>query len=137
MSKIAFVGSRTFCDKELVETLTEQYLRDNGCYLCDGNVITGHELISGGAIGVDKWAEAVGRELGVICWILPADWIKYGKRAGYLRNEEIVRMSDKIVAFWDGESKGTKHTIDLTIKAGKPIDIYIRKNQGETNVKQT
>jgi hypothetical protein len=59
--------------------------------------------------------------------IFKPDWDKYGKRAGFIRNELIINEADKIIAFWDGESKGTKLSIDLAIKAGKPIDIYVRK----------
>lgn len=42
----------------------------------------------------------------------PADWQKNGKSAGYKRNEEMAQNSDALIAFWDGESKGTKHMID-------------------------
>ncbi len=44
--------------------------------------------------------------------IFIAEWDKYGKSAGYIRNRLIVQESDMIVAFWDGKSKGTKHSID-------------------------
>ena len=49
---------------------------------------------------------------------------KYGKRAGLIRNEKIVENSSVIVAFWDGESKGTFHTIQLAKKFNKDIYIY-------------
>jgi uncharacterized phage-like protein YoqJ len=115
--KIAMVGSRTFCDKTLVYLKVDEWFINH----------PERELVSGGAKGVDTWAWEAVRLLKNICWIFPADWIKYGKSAGYIRNEEIVRQADHVVAFWDGESKGTKHTIDLAIKAGKPVDIYIRR----------
>ena len=114
--KIAVVGSREFKDKEFVENMMPEILR-TGKY----------QLISGGARGVDSWAEGMAKFLGCECIIFKPDWDKYGKRAGFLRNELIINEADKVVAFWDGESKGTKHSIDLAIKAGKPIDIYVRK----------
>ena len=46
----------------------------------------------------------------------PAQWNEFGKRAGYIRNEEMAKYADACVAFWDGESKGTKHMIDLANK---------------------
>ena len=46
----------------------------------------------------------------------PADWDKYGKAAGYKRNEEMARNADALIAFWDGKSRGTKHMIDLAKK---------------------
>ena len=122
--KIAVVGSREFNYKDFVfYTLRREYYQ-----LYDGTII------SGGAKGVDTWAidvlnevnsEFDGTELKVQIFI--PDWDKYGKRAGFLRNELIINEADHVIAFWDGESKGTKHSIDLAIKTNKPIDIYIRK----------
>ena len=47
----------------------------------------------------------------------------YGRSAGFKRNALIVAESDEVVAFWDMKSKGTKSTIDLATKAGKPVRI--------------
>lgn len=124
--KIAFVGSRNFCDKTMVELKTIEYLSMGSIEHVRENL---HELVSGGAPGVDKWAEAMGRVMNTVCWIMPADWIKHGRAAGAIRNQQIVDMADHIVAFWDGESKGTKITIDMAIKAGKPVDVYIRRHK--------
>jgi hypothetical protein len=55
----------------------------------------------------------------------PADWNKYGKRAGFLRNAEMVSEADVLFAFWDGKSKGTKHSIDLALDKGIPVFVYI------------
>jgi len=55
------------------------------------------------------------------------EWDKYGKRAGAIRNQEIVNEADTIIAFWDGQSKGTKITIDMALKAGKPLDLFVRR----------
>ncbi len=54
---------------------------------------------------------------------LVKDWLNLGKRAGYVRNTDIVKNSDMIIAFWDGNSKGTKHTIGLAQKMGKECKI--------------
>lgn len=78
-------------------------------------------LVSGAAPGVDRAAEREAVECGLPCRIYRADWDKRGKSAGYLRNIEVVENSDVIVAFWDGESKGTKHTINLAHEAEKPV----------------
>lgn len=53
----------------------------------------------------------------------PADWEAHGKRAGFIRNQQIVNYADRVVAFWDGESKGTKSTIDMALKAKKRLDV--------------
>jgi uncharacterized phage-like protein YoqJ len=117
--KIAVVGSRNFRYKKFVidTIITTFYL--NAPFIR-------HEFISGGAVGVDSWAEDCIIK-GTIKHIFKPDWDKYGKRAGFLRNELIINEAERVIAFWDGESKGTKHSIDLAIKAGKPIDIYVRK----------
>jgi uncharacterized phage-like protein YoqJ len=121
--KIAVVGSRDFYCKNFVKEKV-----DNLCeHLCTmTNPLT---IISGGARGVDTWAEEVADTwdgLGVEKKIFKAEWEKFGKRAGYIRNELMIKEATNVIAFWDGKSKGTKHSIDLAIKAGKPIDIYVR-----------
>jgi hypothetical protein len=134
--KIAVVGSRNWKDEMLIQHKIFEYFY--------GNPII-YDFISGGANGVDKiaekWIDYLNDEKYII-WRNPnaeylprqktkkiiflPDWDKYGKSAGYIRNKLIVEEADKIIAFWDGHSKGTKHTIDLAIEAKKPIDIYIR-----------
>ncbi len=113
--KIAFVGSRGFP--------SEQFVIDTVTKYADGEFI---EFISGGALGVDTWAEETARSLNIDCIILKPDWVEYGKKAGIIRNKKIVDKADKIVVFWDGYSSGTKSTIDFAIKAKKPVDIFIR-----------
>lgn len=83
-------------------------------------------LVSGGARGVDSVAEGAARERGLEVEIFPANWKKYGKRAGFLRNEDIVKAADKVYAFWDGQSRGTRHTMELAKKAGKLEAVFTR-----------
>jgi len=118
--KIAVVGSRGFKDVEFVRRTV-------------GNIFNpGDTLISGGAKGVDTYAEELIDLLssGLVGpynkkIILP-DWNKYGKSAGFIRNKLIIDEADLIIAFWDGTSKGTKHDIDLALASKKPINIYVR-----------
>ena len=97
--KVAIVGTRTYPDLEQVR----KYVRD----LSPDDII-----VSGGAKGVDETAEGEARKLGMEVIFVPAEWNKYGKRAGLMRNDIIVGMADCVVAFWDGVSRGTKYTID-------------------------
>lgn len=60
--------------------------------------------------------------------MFPADWEKYGRKAGYLRNDQMARYTDVAIILWDGQSRGTKHMIDLMMKYDKPCDIHIIKN---------
>ena len=84
------------------------------------------EFVSGGARGVDSFAESI-VDSTVKKTIFKPDWDKYGKSAGFIRNKLIIDEADMVLAFWDGSSKGTKHSIDLAIAAGKPLNIYVRK----------
>ena len=81
-------------------------------------------FVSGGARGVDKFAERLARARGMDVRVIQPDWDTHGKRAGYLRNREIVEACQWVVAFWDGESKGTKHTIDLALKAKLHLTVF-------------
>lgn len=82
------------------------------------------EVVSGGARGVDSWGE-IWAEASHIPYVqfLP-DWNKYGKAAGMLRNKEMAEYADALIAIWDGESKGTKHMIDIMTKMGKKVTVY-------------
>lgn len=70
-------------------------------------------IVSGGAKGADTMGERYADKFGLDKLIFYPDWNKYGKRAGFLRNIDIIKNCDVCVAFWDGESHGTKHDIDL------------------------
>ena len=59
--------------------------------------------------------------ISLMCF--PADWNKYGKRAGYIRNEQMAKEADALIAFWDGKSKGTKHMIDIARSKGLLIRV--------------
>lgn len=54
----------------------------------------------------------------------PANWDKFGKRAGFIRNSIMAKVGDFLIAFWDGESSGTKHMIGEFERSGKPYIIY-------------
>lgn len=113
---IGIVGTRDFSDYELL-CKTINYL--------NVNIKT---IISGGAKGADSLGEKYANENNVETIIYKPNWDKYGKSAGYIRNKEIVNASDLIIAFWDGVSKGTKHSIDISIKSKKPLIIILYKN---------
>ncbi len=82
------------------------------------------EIVSGGAKGVDKAAEEVAKELGIPFREFLPDYEAYGKRAPLVRNDQIIDYADMVLAFWDGESHGTKYVIGECLKRGKRV-IYI------------
>lgn len=107
---IAIVGSRGYMRLDVV--------RDYISKLPEDTVI-----VSGGARGVDTAAEDAARARGLQTLIFPAEWSKYGKSAGFKRNQLIVDASQKLVAFWDGSSRGTKSSIDLAYKKGIEVEV--------------
>lgn len=72
-------------------------------------------VVSGGAKGVDtlgeQWATTHIGKSHIDKHL--AKWKKYGKRAGYVRNQEMAMNADALIAVWDGKSKGTKHMIEI------------------------
>jgi hypothetical protein len=81
-------------------------------------------IVSGGARGADRLAKQYAEEHEDIHYIeFKADWQTHGKKAGIVRNYDIVRESNRVLAFWNGKSKGTKHTIQLARQYHKPVRV--------------
>lgn len=116
--KLAIVGSRNFDDNFLMIEILHTFMAgyDN---LWEEKI----EVISGGAKGADLMAKKCALIAELKYTEFPAEWDKYGKSAGYIRNKQIVDVCDIVLAFWDGESKGTQHTIKLAKVAKKPTFI--------------
>ena len=110
---LGIVGSRNI---EIDIPLMEDILR--GLNIENSNI---GFIVSGAGGNVDKTAEAYADSLNIEKKIFPANWSKYGKRAGAIRNQDIVKNSDLILAIWNGQSKGTKITIDIAIKEETPV----------------
>jgi len=81
-------------------------------------------IVSGGARGVDTYAAERAEERGIRTVVIRANWKKYGRGAGFLRNKEIVKAADDVVAFWNGQSRGTEHTIEQAVKMGRSVAIF-------------
>lgn len=94
--KVAVIGSRGLI------------VNDLGKYLPDGTT----EIISGGAIGVDKCAREYALDNGIKLTEFLPEYDKYGRSAPLKRNITIIKNADIVLAFWDGESRGTKFVID-------------------------
>ena len=103
--KIAIVGSRGFKDYELLKQTVNNYINKNK--------ISISQIVSGGADGADSLAEIYAQEYKFEVKIHYPDWQLFGKKAGFIRNELIIQDADIVFAFWDGESKGTKSSINL------------------------
>lgn len=108
---VAVVGSRDWKDLDAVKDYV------NSLDLSD-------TIVSGGARGVDMQAQIAAEDRGMATIIFRPDWNTHGKRAGILRNMMIVDRADRVVAFWDGRSAGTKHSVEYALEKGKPVIVF-------------
>lgn len=82
------------------------------------------EIVSGCANGADKLGERYANERGYAIKRFPADWETFKKGAGHIRNEEMAKYADALIAFWNGKSKGTGHMIDLAKQYKLKVKIH-------------
>ena len=80
-------------------------------------------ILSGRARGADKLGEKYAREQNISIETYPADWEKHGKKAGYIRNKEMIEVANACVVYWDGQSRGSAHTIRLAEEKGVPLRV--------------
>lgn len=111
--KVIIAGSRTFDDYEKLKQKCDFLLHN----------IKDIEIVSGNAAGADLLGERYARERGYKLYLYPADWEKYGRRAGYVRNSAMAKNADALIAFWNGISSGTKMMIDIARKEGLKVKI--------------
>jgi len=115
---LAIVGSRTILDEHFVKRILNAY-----------KFLFGKpaKVISGGAKGIDTIAEKWANENNIETQIFYPDWNKYGKKAGFIRNEDIIKNCDICLAIWDGESNGTKNDFEWCKKYHKDLIIFNMK----------
>jgi len=53
------------------------------------------------------------------------EWTKYGNIAAIRASQDIVLEADYIIAFWNGESHGTRNIIETAKRCKKPIKTVI------------
>lgn len=115
MMKVIIAGGRYFDNYPLLVKSCDHFFKGQETI----------EIVSGGAKGADALGEQYASESKLKQYKFPANWNMYGKAAGPIRNEEMGDFADALVAFWDGESKGTMHMIKYMKKLGKPVRIVI------------
>jgi hypothetical protein len=101
--KIIIAGSRTVRDENKIRTRIHQLLSDLK--------IIPTEIVSGKAIGPDQIGETYANLFNIPIKEMPANWNKYGKSAGPIRNKDMAEYADMAIVFWDGVSPGSKNMI--------------------------
>lgn len=119
MYKIIVNGSRDFNNYTYLRLILKEYIMTNRI---NPELI---EIISGGAKGADTLAIKFAKEYNLNYKVVNADWNKYGKRAGIIRNNDMLTYAINnpndiaiLISFWNGTSKGTKHMIDISNDKG-------------------
>lgn len=104
--KILIAGGRNFTDKQFLFSYMEKYLEEVSC------------VISGTAKGADKLGEAWAKHHNITLERYPAQWAKYGRAAGPIRNQEMLDKGkpDLVVVFKGGS--GSKHMATIARKSG-------------------
>jgi len=120
--KVAIVGSRSITDHMFVETLFNCFMHIFG---------KPTKIISGGAKGIDSFGEDFAHAYNIELQVFKPDWVKYGKKAGFIRNEDIIKNCDICLAIWDGDSHGTKNDIELCEKYKKDLVLFNFKEYRE------
>jgi hypothetical protein len=114
MYRVLITGSRTWNDRAVIRAAL-------------GDVWNPEAVLISGACpdGADALCEA--------CWTHwrgtverhPANWNRHGRRAGFVRNAELVAAGAAVcLAFIKANSAGASHTARLATEAGIPIRIY-------------
>ena len=111
--RVVVAGSRDFNDYDRLSTELDKLLADK----------TNVTIISGTANGADKMGEQYAQEHGLKIESFPAEWDKYSKSAGPIRNMQMVQTADAVIAFWDNQSPGTRHIIDYARKSDVPCKV--------------
>lgn len=112
--KLAVIGSTGFDNYDIMTVVIDE-LR---------NLYKINTIVSGGAKGADSLAEIYAKDHKLKLIVFPAQWDKYEKSAGFIRNNTIWDNSDLGVAFWDGSSKGTAHSFKISKKQQKKLYVF-------------
>ncbi len=118
--RVIIAGGRDFDDYALLRKTVDKFVAER-----QKDII----VVCGLATGADTLGEQYAKEHGCEIAYFPADWEKFGKRAGFIRNEEMAKNADALIAFWDGQSHGTANMIDLAKRY--VLDIVIKHYRKE------
>lgn len=114
--KVIIAGSRSFSNLDLMKEKCD-------AILCEKSKTHDIQIISGTASGADRTGEAYADERKYKVLRFPAKWDQLGKKAGVVRNAEMLEHADACIVFWDGSSNGSKHMISIASTKGTPLRV--------------
>lgn len=114
--RVIIAGGRDFNDYPLLKAKCDNILADK---TATHRII----VVSGAAKGADSLGEQYAREKGYTVERYPADWNTHGRAAGPIRNAQMANSADALIAFWDGQSKGTKSMINIAKTKGLGVRV--------------
>ncbi len=118
-ARVIVVGGRDFDDYDFMCQKLDELFWVSDTF--DDNEI---KIISGMAEGADTLAVRYADERELTKILFPANWKTHYRMAGILRNEDMLSFATHLVAFWNGQSHGTKHIIDIAQQKGIPVWIF-------------
>ena len=111
MFRVIVAGSRSFNDYDYAEKILDKaFSKHKPDFIVCG--------MANGADMMGYWY-AIGKKIKIAEY--PAEWGIYGRSAGYKRNIEMANNAEALVAFWDGESSGTRQMINIARDRGLKI----------------
>lgn len=128
--RIIVAGGRDFSNYDLLSDTLSKYLEN----MNDPDIVGNPgqiQFISGYCRGADRLGERFAKSHGLDVKRFPANWDKYGSSAGPKRNEQMAEYAvadgnkGVLIAFWDGESKGTKSMIGFAKKHGLEVHVVM------------
>lgn len=104
-------GSRCWTDYALIKRILDFYREHHEVEL----------VVHGGAEGADSLCQRYADENGIPCQVVRPDYATHGRRAPLVRNGDIVESGEALIAFWDGESRGTMDAMHKALNLRRTV----------------
>lgn len=118
MKRVIIAGSRTLPTHDNVDEihawLTKAF-----------ELLTPDVVLCGDAVGIDQMGDRYAKSFNVPVEHYPADWERWGRRAGFIRNSEMAEKATELWLIWDGSSPGSKMMRELAKARGLTIMEYV------------
>ena len=121
MVNIVICGSRHFTDYSVLSSALDDFL----------SIFQKEEIciVSGGCRGADSLALQYAQDRSISFLKYPADWKRFGKSAGIIRNFQMLEIANICFGFHDGVSRGTAQMLRISRAKGIPTEVYYFANQ--------